>query len=252
MSNILLTFDTSQITGSDKRSSADCTFTFKQPIRLGGLGWEIGLKNFYGWNSVFNVVNQTFRYGVGAPLSEVFTTVSLPDGKYSIEDINEALHSAMRDAGEWDSVNEEYYISLYPNYATGKVLLEITDTNHTLEFYANDLATICGFEADQYSESQYGANLADINVGIDSYNLNCDLVDGSYDTGKSSSILFSFRPTGLSYEAITIEPYNIAYLQVNKKVIERIRFWITDQQGNTLDFQGEDNQFVVILRGVAP
>lgn len=242
--SITLDFDTS--TDTSGANSDDITFPFQNPIKLGNLNWEVALLKVNCWYSVYNVVSQTFEYSHNS--GSTFTTVSLPDGLYTVADFNAGLHAEMQANGHWDSVNEEYYINLVANYATGKVYLEIKDANYQFRVANNNIPTLLGFDAGTYTTSQYGENIPDINLGVDLFVVNCDLVDGSYANGKQAQQLFKFTPNSPAYSNIEIEPINPMYLQVNKSTITSIRLWMTDQAGNRLNFNTEDIQYQLQLR----
>ena len=68
----------------------------------------------------------------------------------------------------------------------------------------------------------------------------CDLVSNSYDNSSGySNIIYSFYPTVIPNTKIVERPGEIIYLPVNKRKIETIKIWLTDQNNNYLDFRGD-------------
>jgi hypothetical protein len=244
MTTKVIEIDTSTL---ETKTPNDVRIYFPNSISLGSLNWDIALFKLNCWNSVFNVEDQTLEYSANS--GGAWHTITLPDGIYGVEDFNSVLHAAMETNGHWDSTNKSYYISLYPNYSVGKVYLEITSGTYQLRIPDNDMPILLGFLAGDYTTTQYGSKVPDINLGRDLYQINCDLVDESYTNGVSSQVLFKFTPNVGPYFNIEQVPQpEPIWLPISKASFNSVRVWITDQMGRELDFQGENIQYQIVLR----
>ena len=250
--SLALTFNSSQISNS---TTSDLTSRFENPLYLGGLDWECALVKANLWYFHFNLVSKLFRY-TRDDGSLIQHDITFPDGIYSLTQINDFIQATMREDGHTTTDADGqiiYPITLTGNPSTGKVGLTLVNPpgvtfQMIIPATGGSLGTILGFNAGTYSGSTVGANVADINNGVDAWQLRCDLVNGSYDNGSASQILYQFTPRSAPGSNIEIEPINPLYLQVNKSTISSVRVWMTDQSGNALDFHGEDMIIMLHLR----
>jgi hypothetical protein len=94
-------------------STNDFTITYGSGIKLDG-DWEIGLISGYLWYSYYNISstigNNIIRYYIGAGLQ---TDITLPNGIYSVSDINDYMHSIMVARGHYDAVHDLFISTLF-------------------------------------------------------------------------------------------------------------------------------------------
>ena len=231
----------------DVSNPADITIRFPEALKLGSLNWDVALLQVVCWYSVFNTVSQSIQYSHDS--GSTWTTVSFPDGVYNIGAYNAALHAVMEANGHWDSTNKSHYITLFANEAIAKVYLEITSGTYQLRIPSNNMPTLLGMPAGDYTTSQYGANIPDINLGVELFVINCDLVDESYSNGRASQALFDITPNASPNGQINRFPQpEPIWMPVNKNTINSVRIWITDQQGRNLDFNGEHFTYTIGFR----
>lgn len=74
---------------------------------------------------------------------------------------------------------------------------------------------------------------------IDKIHLNCDKVDGSILNGSPSSILYSFNVDVSPGYRIIEQPKTILYKNIQATKLESLNFYILDDDGNEVDFNGE-------------
>ena len=132
---------------------------------------------------------------------------------------------------------------------TQKTIISILDTNYSVDLSpSNSLASLFGF-VPQILTGSY--NTSEDKVNIISFNnvfIYCDIVRGSYLNGIRTHILHSFSLNvspgfrfvdkfygGISYKGIIN----------SKEQITLIKFYVRDDNGKALDFQGEELTFKV-------
>ena len=77
-------------------------------------------------------------------------------------------------------------------------------------------------------------------MGIDSINVNADIVANSWSNGESSNVIGSFVPRLVPpYGSMYDEPVDSPKLQVNKTNIDRVRIQLTDQSGRVINLNGD-------------
>ena len=74
---------------------------------------------------------------------------------------------------------------------------------------------------------------------INSILVNFDIISGSYVNGSTQPTIYSFFPDVSHGYTIIENPHNLLYLPLNANTINSITIWLTDQNGNELNLQGE-------------
>jgi hypothetical protein len=158
----------------------------------------------------------------------------------------------MATAGHWDSVNKAYYINISVSLSTGKATISITNSTYRVDFTQPlTIRNRLGFNSQILSTGDnIAANIVQI-TNISSINIECSICTGSYINGKLGSVLYTFPsytvPVGYKIiERITFP----VYLKVELKNISSIRFRIIDENGNLINFNGEQISLACELRQI--
>src|SRR5688572_11517257 len=150
------------------KKSAKIRTKFNPLIELdAGKTYEMSLLNLETYFSFPNIdaTNNHFRYipdpdvGLRDPDeksddrgSRPWTDIFIPEGCYEITDINDYIQRTMKEKGDYDTVNNEYYISLEPNTNTLKSVLNIAP-NYKVDFRSdNSIRSVLGFAKKIYNE----------------------------------------------------------------------------------------------------
>ena len=209
---------------------------FNPPFELDrGREYEMCLISADIWYSWQNITEKNNKFivikGDGNPVEN-----HIPPGAYNIPDINKAI--------------KQEDIILSPNYNTLKSRLELKN-GVKVDFRVPDsINKVLGFEKELVSgdgihESENLVNITDINT----IEIHCDLIEGSYVNGESSSLLHAFSPTVLPGELINLTPSPHIYVTLkNYGNISSIRFALKDQDGNFVDMNNERVTVWVHLR----
>ena len=109
--------------------------------------------------------------------------------------------------------------------------------------YPNSINSLLGFPSRVFGEAaRITYHLSEKPVSISttsSIYVNCDLVDNSYVNGVPKPIIYSFFPRVAPNNKIIEVPPLPVFLPLNKPYIDSISFWLSDQDGNKINFRGE-------------
>ena len=229
-------------------ATTDWTTQISPPIILDNKdNYEIGLVNLETYYSFPNISaslqNNSFVYNNGTTTK----TITIPDGSYDITDINNTIQQGMQKNG--DSTDKNYFISLLVNNATLKSIVNITKKGYTVDFTgSNSLRNLLGFNSVVLQEGyNISTNIVNI-LNTNTIQINCNIISGSYNNGSQSTVLYSYFPSVAPGYKIIQTPVNIVYLPLVGDHIFSIRIWITDQNGNIMDFRGEVQTLRLHLR----
>ena len=209
----------------------DFTTQLNPNLNLGEEYSKVGLYGLQMWNSLPNISvsrnNQTFRYYNGSSWS---ANLTIPQGSYSIPDINTKIQDLINSNGGVGS-----NITLLPNYNTLKCDIVLLNS-YQLDLSIGNLHSLLGFDSQIVTSNKSGENLVDISNGITSYNVHCSLVNtsSSISKGSQSDVIYSFVPDVASGALINKEVMNIIYVKLNSQYLSQINIRITDQSNNTL------------------
>ena len=103
-----------------------------------------------------------------------------------------------------------------------------------------------GHEAQGF-EGQYIINI----ITINSIYVHNKLISHSYIDGSLSPVIYSFFPTSGVGEKIIEKLRERVYSPVNLKTIVEMQIWLTNQNNNDLDLQGENLTMRFHLREVS-
>jgi len=240
------------LSSTGQSNPADFEIELDQPIVLNSLQWEVALQKFSGFQSTYNITssNNMIYYYNGS----VNRTITLPVGRYEVEDINTALESGMFGFGDYTLVAgvPVYSLGITASFNTGKCTVYIEGgSGYTFTFGANSLYDFLGFTNGQViAATTTGANKANVEGGVLSWLIHCSLIAGKSSTvnGKSSDVVYSFVPGALPYAFLDKEPFNPVFLQINSTTLTRVRMRLSDQDNNTLNLNGENTFYSLTFR----
>jgi len=172
--------------------------------------------------------------------ASLWTDVFIPEGCYEITDINDYIQRTMKENGHYDTVNNEYYISLQPNTNTLKSVLNIAP-NYKVDFRSdNSIRAVLGFAKKIYNEG-YNESEQIVNImNVTSLRITSDIIGASYTNGSTANVIYSFFPNvGPGYKIIEV-PTNLVYLPVTLSTISSMETKLTDQNGKLVNLRGEE------------
>jgi hypothetical protein len=213
-----------------------------QPIQLEiGKQYEMALVSLDTYYSFPNVdaTNNNFRYSPDN--GTTWKDILIPTGAYELEAINNYVQRTMKDNGDYDSVNDEFYITILPDNNTLRSIVNITNPTYQVDFNPpNSIRTLLGFDAgiilQGYNVSQNIVNI----LSITSIRITSNIISGSYSNGDVDNIIYSFFPdVGPGFKIIQT-PSTPIYLPITSNQISTLITTMTDQTGKLIDLRGED------------
>src|SRR5277367_2526350 len=237
--------------------NSDFRVTLGDIINLNhNLDYEIALIRFEAFNSLYNVntTNNNFRYFNGT----AWKTITISPGAYEVDAINNEIRRQMKTNNDVTTTSgvTTYYFNLYPNFSTSKSIIDLTN-NYQVDFTdtgcPNNLRSILGYNSiiisGLYNQSQNIINIQSFN----SIFINCDLCTNSYLNNNTNQALRSFSPNAVAVGyKIIIEPFKPIWLPVvkSKYSFQDYHVWLSDENGNSINFNGETISITLWLRSV--
>ena len=210
--------------------------------------YEMALVNLESYWSFPNVTekNNLFKFSNG----KVVHRILIEKGAYELSEINNYIQNEIVKLGF-----EKNIITILPNKNTLKCVLSISK-GYMVDFAPkNSLASILGFDNVPYyaineAKVYQSENIVKI-LNINAIYVHNNLISHSYIDGGLSPVIYSFFPTSGVGEKIIEKPRERVYSPVNLKTISDMQTWLTDQNNNNLDLQGENLTIRFHLREVA-
>ena len=229
--------------------SSDFTTCFNSVILDPTKQYEAALLSIDTYNSIPNIIegkNNAFKYYNG----EAWKTIFLSTGSYELESINNEIKRQLIANGDI-----EMGIDITANISTLKSIVNINNPNCKVDFgVPNSIGSVLGFETltDPVIGHGYNVspNIVDI-IQVNSILVNIDIIMGSYVNGSSSPTIYSFYPNvAPGYKIVERPNPSLIYFPVSRHDISRMRVWLTDQNGNLVDFRWETITIRIYIREV--
>src|SRR5271156_479086 len=229
-------------------NSSDFTTVFNSIVLQPPYEYEAALLSIETYNSIPNIIegkNNLFKYFNG----QDWKVISLQTGAYELDAINNEIKRQMRINGDnADIITISAEIStlrsiiniLSAAQAAGAAGAAVAQAEYKVAFEAGTIASLLGFSDGVlnpgYNLSQ---NIVDI-MPINTILVNLDIIQGSYVNGQASPAIYAFYPNvSPGYKIIERPSPSLTYFLLSRHDISRIRVWLTDQDGNIVDFRGE-------------
>lgn len=239
-------------TAMDRQASASYTFTltgksselscnFNPPIFLNeSRNYELSLLNFDAFNSIANVdeSNNLLHY---IAIGLLLEPLEIPVGTYDVDDIAAAVNKEAAKRGH------EIGVKIKGNHNTQKTTIK---SSRIIDFTQDrSVGSLLGFKkrklrADVEEESD---NIVNINK-VNALQIYCNLINGSYNNGQPVHVLYHFFPNVPAGFKIIESPQQPIYLPVTGNVISTLTVRVLDQDGNLVNFRGEEVTIRLHLR----
>jgi hypothetical protein len=230
---------------------------------------------YYSWFSITSELgNNTFSYVWYDNAGSDTYTITIPDGFYSVSDLNAYLQSEMVSNGTYliDDVGDYvYYLEFVENsskyavqfnsYAIPTALPTDWSNPASITFPAsastpqiviasNDFRDIIGFSAGTYPSStqttdySYTSDYTPQVSPVQSIIMRCDLVINPYSNPQD--VIYSFAPTGTTFGSlISSVPNELIWCDIQDQYFNSFNIYFVDQTFNRIKI--EDSNIVVLL-----
>jgi len=232
----------------------DYTTNFSPKLHLNpNKRFELALVNLETYNSIPNLDGTNNKFVYSNNTGTTWFTITLPEGCYEIPQINAAIQRQLERNGHWDNtVNpQSHYITVGANSSTLRAYVDITNPTYRVNMAASTIRSMLGFNPKTIQSGYHeGDNPVDI-LKVNTILVNCDIVSGSYRNGSQTPVVYSFFPDVSPGYKIVESPNNLVYLPVVPAGhVQRMRVWLTDQNGEQLNLRGETITIRFHIRGV--
>ena len=199
--------------------------------------YEASLLSLDTYNSIPNVTknkNNVLKYSTDD--GATWKTIALDTGAYELQAINSEIKRQIIVNGD-----DESAINISANISKLTSIVNIENTRYKIDFgVSNSIGSILGFEkvivGHGYNESPNIVNIMQVNSIL----VNLDIIMGSYVNGLQSPTLYSFYPNvSPGYKIVERPNPSLIYYPLSRHDISRMRVWLTDQNGNSIDLRGE-------------
>ena len=160
--------------------------------------------------------------------------ITIPDGSYSIKDINHFIHHSMNLNSHVNS-DGTFGIDLYANSVYNRVTISVSaDYRFSM---SNGLAETMGFDSSQTSitNTEVNGTLVPKIERVDNVLIHCNLVDNRVT--HNSSILYAFVPNDSFGNLLSISPNYPQNRYCRKASFNFVEVYFTDQDGRPLDVE---------------
>lgn len=190
-----------------------------------------GLIDLQTYNSIPNIDSNNNLLHIGDQI------LRIPEGSYEIDDINQYIQKILP---------PKYVCMVKANNNTLKS--EIKSNNEINFDKDNSIGSLLGFsrrnkngqsnilKPNTIHESDLPVNIIKVNV----IRVECDITASAYINNKPAHTLHEFSPmVGPGYKIVEV-PKNVVYLPVTVKRITSIAIKLIDQDGDIVNFRGEN------------
>ena len=196
----------------------------------------VNLSIYYTWknnksehsNNKFKISAQTWN-----------ETFDLPDGSYSIIDIQEYFEFIIK---KHETLTENPSIQIYPNKIKNKIAFKIK-TGYKLELLTSETMKLLGSTkkvVDKNKNRDDVPKLESVEVVL----VLCNLVKNDYQ--HASKVLFSFVPNKKFGQLLNISPYVFTMMNTINTELSSVEVWFTDQSSKALEIEDNVNLTLII------
>ena len=192
------------------------------------------LSIYYTWKNIKSSYNNN-NFKKSAPTwSE---ELNLPDGSYSIPDIQDYFKYNLKKHGEnVDNPSIIIYINKIENRITFKI-----KSGYFLELLTPETMKLLGSTESKITKDKKGENVPLLEI-VELVLVHCNLVNNDYQ--QDSRILYTFVLNKTFGSLLEISPANHVFLKTFNSEFREIKVWFTDQKSRLLEV--EDNVTLII------
>ena len=190
----------------------------------------------YTWKNIKDTYNMT-KFKISAPTwNEEFT---LPDGSYSISDIQDYFKYILKKHGEnTDKPSIQIYVNKIENRITFKI-----KNGYSLELLTPETMKLLGSTENKITKNKNGENVPHLEI-TEVVLVHCNIVNNDYQ--QDSRVLYTFVPNKPFGSLLEISPANLIFLKTFNSQYDEIIVWLTDQNSKALEIEDRTNLTMII------
>ena len=199
----------------------------------------IALLNFsinYTWKNIKSLYNNN-KFKISAPTwNDEF---ELPDGCYSISDIQDYFEYILKKYGE---DTDKPSVQIYVNKIENRVTFKIKD-GYTLELLTLETMKLLGSTKNKIIKDKNGENVPHLQI-TEVVLVHCNIVNNDYQ--QDSRVLYTFVPNKVFGSLLEISPTNNIFLKTFSSEYNEIKVWSNDKNSKPLEMEDRINLTMLI------
>ena len=194
------------------------------------------LSIYYTWKNIKSTYNNN-KFKISSPTwNDEF---KLPDGSYSIPDIQDYFEYILKKHGEdIDKPSVQIYLNKIENRVTFKI-----KNGYSLELLSEETMKLLGTTENKITKDKNGENVPHLKI-TEVVLVYCNIVNNHYQ--QDSRVLYTFVPIKPFGSLLEISPTNHIFLKTFNSEYNEIEVWFTDQNSNPLEIEDRINLTMVI------
>ena len=163
----------------------------------------------------------------------------LPDGSYSISDIQDYFKYILEKHGE---DIDKPSVQIYVNKIENRVAFKIKN-GYSLELLTPETMKLLGSTKNKITKDKNGENVPHLEI-TEVVLVHCDIVNNDYQ--QESRVLYTFVPNKPFGSLLEISPTNHIFLKSFGSEFNEIKVWFTDQNSQPLQIESRINLTLII------
>ena len=163
----------------------------------------------------------------------------LPDGLYSVSDIQDYFNYILKKHGEdIDKASVQIYVTKIENRVTFKI-----KNGYSLELLTPETMKLLGRTENKITKDKNGENVPHLEIA-EVVLVHCSIVNNDYQ--QDSWVLYTFVPNKSFGSLLEISSTNHIFLETFSSEYDEIKVWFTDQNCQPLEIKDRINLTLVI------
>ena len=194
------------------------------------------LSIYYTWKNIKSEYNNN-KFKISAPTWN--ETFDLPDGSYSIDDIQDYFEFIMK---KHVILNDNPSIKIYSNKIKNRIVFKIKN-GYKLELLTPETMKLLGSTKKVVDKDKNGENVPKLEI-VEVVLVHCNLVKNDYQ--HTSKVLFTFVPNKKFGQLINISPHAFTMMNTVNTEFSYVEVWFTDQASKALEIEDNVNLTLII------
>ena len=171
--------------------------------------------------------------------TDKFDKFDLPDGSYSISDIQDYFEYIIK---KQENIADNPPVQIYINKIKNRIVFKIK-TGYILELLFPETMKLLGRSKKDVDQDKDGEDVPKLD-SVEFVLVHCHVVNNNYQ--QASKVLSAFVPNEQFGQSITITPHSVTILKTTNAEFSFIEVWFTDQNNRPLE-KGDNVNIALII-----
>ena len=167
---------------------------------------------------------------------------TLPDGSYSISDVQDYFEYILKKHGEKISKDNKPSVKIYINKIENRITFKIKN-GYSLELLTKETMKLLGSTENKIAKDKNGENVPHLEI-TEVVLVHCNMVNNDYQ--HDSRVLYTFVSNNSFGSLLDISPSDHIFLKTFNSEYDEIIVWFSDQNSNPLEIEDRINLTMVI------